>query len=401
MRYSQKIFGLLDLVERVHDRRRRPRIPTSVVVRSALVMILARLGSLNALEQTTSHGFWRRWLGAALPSADSIGRIMELVEASTLRAVNAALYRQLKINKALPPTSHGLMALVIDGHESHATYHRCCSGCRKRQVSTRDGSRTQYYHRHVTAMLLGEGLPFLLDAEPQQPGEGELPAAMRLMRRVLRQYPRAFDVVLGDALYTNAPFYRLMLRHGKDVLTVLKDSSPALLREAQDLLKQTSATVFQHGKTRREVRDLADLEPWPKLQRPIRVVKSQEQTRRRRQLDGSIETRRSEWLWAMTLSPHRASSEAVVRLAHARWDIENRAFNEAVNRWHADHVYKHAANAMLTFWLLTLVAINLFRAFYHRNLRPELTRATSYLHVARRITADVYHDVPLPHARPP
>ena len=69
----------------------------------------------------------------------------------------------------------------------------------------------QYYHRQVTLLLLAEApaggapLRLLLDVEPQQPGEQETAAARRLLERVLEAYPRAFDVVLGDALYATAP----------------------------------------------------------------------------------------------------------------------------------------------------------------------------------------------------
>jgi len=41
-----------------------------------------------------------------------------------------------------------------------------------------------------------------------------------------------------------------------------------------------------------------------------------------------------------------------------------------VTRWHANHVYRHEANAILVFWLLTMLACNLFMAFYQRNLKP-------------------------------
>ena len=117
---------------------------------------------------------------------------------------------------------------MIDGHESHASYRRCCGGCLERRIQRSDGEQLQYYHRQVTLQLLsdapaaspfniqGEPLPLLLDAEPQLPGEDELAAAKRLLERVLAAYPRAFDVVLADALYAAATFVNFLLAHGKD-----------------------------------------------------------------------------------------------------------------------------------------------------------------------------------------
>ena|SRR5689334_4810543 len=73
-----------------------------------------------------------------------------------------------------------------------------------------EADRIQFYHRQVTLMLLRgalpgrEGVRLLLDHEPQRPGEDEVETALRLLARVIPAYPRAFDVVLADALYAKA-----------------------------------------------------------------------------------------------------------------------------------------------------------------------------------------------------
>ena len=364
-------------------------------------MFVARVGSLHALEQTQPNAFWLRWLGRALPSADSLGRIMDGVDPASVRQAQKGLYTQLKRNKALPATSHGLMALVIDGHESHATYRRRCSGCLQRRIRTRQGWRTQYYHRHVTAMLLSADFPLLLDAEMQRPDETEIAAARRLLQRLLQTYPRAFDVVVGDALYTDLEIYALLEQHGKDVLTVLKRNQPDLLREAQTLLEEVTPEVEETATTWKEVRDLGGFTAWEKLTCPLRVVRSRESRQVRRQLDGHPEELLSEWLWVTTCTTQRAPTAAIVRLGHARWDIENLGFNETVNRWHADHVYKHAANAMLTFWLMAMLAFNLFYAFSVRNLKPQRWRRYSYQHIARCLASELYTQEPHREALPP
>ena len=76
-------------------------------------------------------------------------------------------------------------------------------------------------------MLLLPGAPpgrpavrLLLDPEPQRPGEAEVGPALRVLARVLAAYPRAFDVVLGDGLYAQAPFFNLLLAHRKHALVV-------------------------------------------------------------------------------------------------------------------------------------------------------------------------------------
>ena len=364
-------------------------------------MILARLGSLNALEQTRSSRFWGEWLGGPIPSADTVGRVFALTDCDTIRAGIHEVYTRLKRNKALEPPWHCLLLLVLDGHESNASYRRCCPGCLQRTIHTASGDRIQYYHRNVTAQLITNDMPFLVDAEPQKAGEDELATAMRLVNRVVQNYPRAFDVVAGDALYAQAPFFELVLKLGKDVLAVLKDERRNLLQDAQGLFEYLEPIQTQDGTRQRCTWDAEGFRSWPSLDRPIRVVRSLETTTIRRQLDKQEETLVSDWIWVTTLSSSRAPTKAVVDLGHRRWDIENRGFNESVNQWHSDHVYKHDPTAILAFWLLAMLVINVFGAFYLRNLKPQRRRDSSMLHIARRLAAELYqglgrHVLPIP-----
>jgi hypothetical protein len=364
------------------------------VVRSLLAMWLARLGSLNALEQTQPSRFWHRFLGAPLPSADTLGRVPERLAADSIRDALHQIYTLLKRNKALAATSHGLTALVLDGHETHASYRRHCAGCCVRHVGSEEAPRQQFYHRVVSALLLGGELRLWLDVEPQRPGEDEIAAAVRLLERVLERYPRAFDVVLGDALYTDPRLYAVALRHGKDVLTVLKNEDRDLVQDARALC---ATLPPQQLSEQCRAWDVAGLESWPQAGRSVRVVQTQESLLPR---PGSQRTV-SEWLWVTTLSPHRACTRAVIALGHARWEIENQGFNEFGHRWLADHVYRHHPNALLSFWLLGMLAFNVFFAFARRNLQPACRRRFSHLHLARCLAEEIYDGLALPDPRAP
>jgi hypothetical protein len=378
------------LLDGLTDSRAQPRIATIVIVRSLLVMIVTRLGSLNAVEQTGSSSFWRRFLKDALPSADTLGRVAARMDPDPIRKALQDLYTDLKRNKALPAPWHGLMPLVLDGHELHSTEHRHCPACLERTITTAHGEHVQYYHRHVVALLLSRDFPLLLDAEPQRPGEDEIAAALRLLERLLKNFPRAFDVVLGDALYTDPRLYNFLLDHGKDVLTVLKNENRNLLTDARALFETHAPQRFTEGSTIREVWDLQGFTTWPQVQRPVRVVRSRETTSSRRQLDGQLRDRDADWVWVTTLSANRASILAVVSLGHARWSIENQGFNETTNRWAADHIYKHHPTAILIFCLMTMLAFNLFYAFYCRNLQPAYRSRHDAQHVARCLASEIY-----------
>jgi hypothetical protein len=388
--YARARLGWEAGLDALSDTRRRPRILTPVIVRSLTVMFLTRLGSLNALLQTRPQRFWSGWLGAAMPSADTLGRVATQIEVSGLREVHQQVYTRLKRGKALPPPAHGLIAGVIDGHESHATFRRHCTGCLSRTIHTAAGDRTQYYHRHVTFQLVGDAWALLLDAEAQRPGEDEVAAALRLLERVLAAYPRAFEVVLGDALYADPRIFNYLYSRGKDILTVLKGNHPALLEDAGSLFETMSPVGGRNGTRVCQWWDLSGFTTWPQVAAPIRIVRSVEDWTVRRQLDGQKEQQHTEWFWVTTLDAARATTATVVQLGHARWSIENEGFNELATRWHADHVYRHESAALLVFTLLAMLCLNVFQAFYRRDLKPAARAAGSRLHVARQAAAELH-----------
>jgi hypothetical protein len=358
----------------VKDPRLQPRIPAPVLLKASLVMFWCRLGSLNALEEHRASRFWKRWLGHSPASADTMGRVHARIAADHLRQGLHHLYSRLKRNKALRPIGERDVA-VLDGHESHASYRRHCSGCLQRVVHTEHGDQIQYYHRHVTLQLLtGSDLRLLLDLEPQRPGKDEVATAMRLLDRVLAHYPRAFDLLLADGLYAQAPFINLLLAHGKHALVVLKDERRDLYQDACGLF---TVTPPQEGKYRsRHCRwwDVSDLTSWPQVKAPMRVVRSQETYAVRRQASQQVEPFTTEWVWATTLPVTQASTEQAVVLGHRRWDIENYGFNELTNEWHSDHVYKHDPKALESFLLIAFLACNLFHAFRLLNLKLQIRR---------------------------
>lgn len=395
--YGQKLVDLTLLARSLRDHaRRQPRIPTVLVVRGLLVMCLARLGSFNALGQTAGHPFWKKWLQGDLPSADTLGRVVEGFDDLTpLRQANAQLYSRLKRNKALGPPAHGLMLAVFDGHETHASRKQCCSGCLKRTITTKHGDVVEYYHRLVNLVLVGQDTCLELDAEPIRPGEDEVAAALRLFDRVVAAYPRAFDVVAGDGLYARADVFNHLKAQGKDVIAVLKDDQRILLQDAQALWPTLAPTlIYDEGPVHRECWDLEAFKTWPQCQYPVRVVRSRETRSTRRQLDKQVETQVTDWVWVTTLGSSRAGTRAAVRLGHDRWAIENYSFNELGNRWHANHVYRHHPQAILALWLMLQLAANLFRTFYRRNLKPALRAACDTLELARRILCDLYRPNP-------
>jgi len=396
IRYSEKVFELSEnVIARIWDRRECPRIPTPVIVKGAMALFWARLGSLNALETVAAAPLWKQWLSRPMASADTMGRVYAAVDPDGLRAGIHHVYERLKRNKALPDIGW-LGVAALDGHESHASYRRHCSGCLQRTVTTQQGERIQYYHRQVTLMLLPGSRPglkpirLLLDVEPQRPGEGEVATGLRLLKRVIAAYPRAFDLVLADALYATVPFFNFLLSRRKHALVVLKDERRNIHQDVAGLLTLVAPDEGRYRSRNCLWWDFEDLVSWPEVNTPLRVIRSVETCSVRRQLDRELTEETSEWMWVTTLPRAQASTARAVSLGHQRWDIENHGFNELVQGWHADHVYKHDSNAIEAFLLTAFLAYNLFHAFITLNLKPQIRRGKTEIYWARLVAAELY-----------
>lgn len=381
---------LRDRLEAIGDDRKRPQIPTCAVLEASFLMFAGQFGSLNGLAQSRSSPFWSRRLGRRLPSGDTLGRVASRVDPDRIRELLWAFYACQKASKALPAPAHGLMALVVDGHESTSSDRRCCTGCLERQIDIGGGvKKTQYYHRYVGGFLVGKAAELWLDIEPQRTGEDEVAAARRLIERIHRHLPRSFDVVVADGLYAQAPFFRAVRALGKDVIAVLKREELYLTREVRELCDRVDGHVLEGETGSDRTWDLEDLTLGEGEGVPVRVVRRIEKKIVKRQRTREEEEITHEWLWVTTIERARLPTVAVVRIGHRRWGIENEGFNQISNRWQLDHVYRHHPVAMVMLTLLGMLAANLAQTFYDRALKPELRTRTTLLHLVGLFAAEI------------
>lgn len=388
VRYGEKHCGLWSRLRLVKDGRRKPRVAAGRVAVAYVLLMVARLGSLNALEQGEPSAAWRRWLGGARPSADVMGDVAATLRVEELRAILETQHRRRKRNKGFGRDRSGLRYLILDGHEGVSSFRRRWKDCLERLVHFAKEDRTQYYYRYVGAYLTNGKERLLLEAEAQRPGEGEMACALRLLARVLEHYPRAFDVVSGDNLYLNPDLWKLVRAHHKHLIAVLKNENRDLLEDARSLLAHARPVSVDDKHVRRTCRDLQGFTTWPQCGEPVRVVQSREETTIHRQLHRADEILQSEWLWVTSLPVSLADTATVVHAGHGRWGIENYAFNELGHQWHGDHAYKYDTHALLACTLLLFIAYNLFHTFLERNLKPEVKHGRTEIHWADLIAGE-------------
>jgi hypothetical protein len=387
--YGRKVFGLGVLLSRVTDRRRRPVVEASWVAATVFFAGLLRIRSFNALEPRLSEKAFRRLVGTgpneSLGSADTLSRALRKMDLDSVRAVSRAIIAKAERNKVFREGWHGtLRYMAIDGWEPISSEHRHCRHCLVRRVTrkARDGSVRvvdQYYHRFAVAMLIGPEFDLLLDLEPLLPAdlrpavakgkkskrivrpkedEGELTAAMRLLRRVKQTFGWV-DVVVGDGLYSNGPFLSLVDELGMGAITIARKETDEPLREAMAIWQIETPQVIQDGSETIELWDCPDLETLTTYDGRIRVVRGCV-TREDR-------PEPSTWcLLATGLPSRRLPAQKLLAIARGRWHIENTGFHQWSTHWQFTHVFVHDGNGIKALYWLFFAAYNLLTLFLYR-----------------------------------
>ena len=235
----------------------------------------------------------------------------------------------------------------------------------------------QYYHSFTAFILAGPEFSFTLDIEPILACEGGITSAYRLLERVCKNYPKAFGVVIGDALYLNGNIFKLLEDHRKYSIAVLKEERRQLFEEANRLSLMVEPKTYKQEKTIYRVWDHQIEDCWDGYGKKARVIVSEETTQRRvHARDGQgweEKTKTVNWMWVTNLFPKEDAClddlKNTVKVCHSRWQIENKCFNETVNTWKADHIYRHSENAIIAFLLLLFISVNIFNIFRARNIK--------------------------------
>jgi Transposase DDE domain len=372
--YADKGFGLGQRLPTLTDGRPRPRIKTAAVFAAAFTLFATRRGSLNGMEPDLRiPARLRGIVGAQPPSVDSVGRIYAGMHSQPLRDLVRDIAHQLKRNKALTSREDWYMA-AVDGHEFFSSRKRCCPQCQSRTVTVDGQPVTEYYHQGVVCHVIGQDIALVLDVELLRPGEGEETAAKRLLKRVFTNYPRFFDIVVGDALYFDAPFINFCLDHHKEVIVTAKGENRLLVQDAAGLFahQEPGRFVEDHGRRTVQFWDEEGFTSCEGVKPPLRFLRTVETVHKRERIAGQWQEtdETTTWSWATTLTKAQLSTRGLWRCGHARWDIENDCFNTLATHWGLNHCFKHTATAIVNFLLTSFIVYALLQSFYLRNLKP-------------------------------
>src|SRR5438094_9731654 len=109
--------------------------------------------------------------------------------------------------------SECVVVAAVDCIDVCSSFVRCCYACMERHIEHKVNCEMptdmQYYHRIVVVAVVSTPFPIPLGLRFQKNGEGEVACALALLQDLDKQLGRRFlDVLVGDALYLQAPFVK-------------------------------------------------------------------------------------------------------------------------------------------------------------------------------------------------
>src|SRR5580704_15444965 len=391
--YLDKVFGFSALVSALPEGRKFPQHPWKKVFDAVFLGAAMQIPSLLQIEAECCEGALAKRIGPI--SDDTIGYALQRQSPEPVFALSCAIARRLKRNDVLRSDwSRGLVVAAVDGIEICSSFVRCCDACMERKIEHKvNGERRtdiQYYHRIVVVAVVSTPFPIPLGLRFQKNGEGEVACALALLQDLDRQLGRRFlDVLVGDALYLQAPFVPEVERLGLIWAFTLKENQPELLRETERLTQESPPGVQQEPD--REIRywHLPEVD-WPVADRQIRVVKTiRIEQQRRVTVRGKDAARRkgktaillsSTNFYATNFELGSISPLFIHKLSRSRWRIDTEVFQTITTDCHLKHPAVHQTTALVVLTMIRFLAYTLSLVFYHRQVRSHARRKCDTFH---------------------
>jgi len=236
----------------------------------------------------------------------------------------------------------------------------------------------QYYHRIVVVTVISSSFPVPLGVRFQKEGEGEVACALTLLQDLVGHLgPRFVDLIVGDALYLQAPFVKAVEELGLYWVFNLKENQPELLKEASRWT--TGPPTGIQSETDRELRwwHLPEVD-WPVADRLVRVVKtvrvdqkrqvkvSQEGAHRKKSKTTVVQ--QSTNFYTTNFPLGSIPPLFIHQIGRSRWRIDTQVFQTLTVDCHLKQPSAHQSTAIIVLTMIRLLAYTLSLVFFQRQV---------------------------------
>jgi Transposase DDE domain len=397
--YLDKVFDFSQRVGALPEGRQWTQHPWKKVFDAVFLGAAMQMPSLLQIEAECRHGALAKRIGPI--SDDTIGYALQRQSPEPVFTLGCEIARRLKRNGVLRSEwSRGLVVAAVDGIEICSSFARCCDACMQREVQhkVRGEMRTdlQYYHRLVAVTIVSTPFPIPLGVRFQKDGEAEVPCALALLQDLVGQLGRRFvDILVGDAIYLQAPFVKEVERLSLDWAFTLKENQPDLLREAERFTAGLPAAIESDRDRELRLWHLPEVD-WPVADRLVRVVKAVRIDHKReitvsqdgdhRKKTKTAVTQESTTFYVTNFQLGSIPPRFVYQLGRSRWRIDTSVFQTLTTDCHLKHPAVHQSTALVVLTMIRVLAYALSLVFYHQQIRSHARgRCQSFHELAKRI----------------
>ncbi len=391
--YLDKVFGFSDLVSALPEGRQFPQHSWKKVFDAVFLGAAMQIPSLLQIEAECHHGVLAKRIGPV--SDDTLGYSLERQSPEPVFALSCEIARRLKRNGVLRSDwSRGWVVAAVDGIEICSSFARCCDACMEREIQHKVNgelkTEIQYYHRIVVVVLVSTSFPIPLGVRFQKNGETEVACALALLQDLVGQLGRRFlDVLVGDALYLQAPFVQQVERLGLAWAFTLKENQPELLHEAQRCTQDSPHGVQVEPDREIQYWHLPEVD-WPVADRQVRVIKTVRTECQRRVTVHPNDAPRTKGkttilqpstnFYASNFELGSISPLFIHQFSRSRWRIDTEVFHTLTTDCHLKHPAVHQTTALVVLTMIRFLAYTLSLVFYHRQVCSHARRKCDTFH---------------------
>jgi len=300
-----------------------------------------------------------------LPHGDTLGNLLADFDYWQLYNLRVQLINQLIRNKCLAKFRlNGYYLIGIDGTGLMSFERRHCDHCLAREVATKRGKKTIYYHPVVDAKLVTDN-GFALSVETefienqtvgQHRQDCELSATYRLLARLGERFPQLRICLLLDGLYANEGIFDICKKNKWKYIIVFKEGSlPETYVEYESLKKRCVAKRGEY-ETEEEKQRYQWVEGINYKWQDKYFINVLESIVEKKQSKNNDEI--TKWLWVTNFDINKSNYAYLANKGgRLRWKVENEGNNTQKNGgYNLEHAYSYNFVAMKNFYLLLQIA---------------------------------------------
>ena len=348
---NDSLFSLIRgaLSQHHQDKPKQYDIPTVDCMMSALGMFSLKYPSLlqfekdRVSEKTLRYNLHTLFGVPRVPCDTQMRERLDGIDLTGIRAANKAIIGCLQRSKVLENwkflDQSYLVPLDGTGFFSSPTVH-CDYCCEKHHKS----GEVTYSHQMVVGSIvhpnmkqvLPLGFEPIVKSDGQEKNDCERNASKRWLENFREAHPKLPVIIVGDGLFSNAPFIEMLEHHRCHYILVAQEKDHKYLYDWFWKAQTPDVTEFEEraGEVHKRYRFMENV--------PLNDSRSDKLVNVVFYEETNAKGRKQRWMWVTDLKATKENVRQIVKAGRARWKIENETFNTLKNQgYNFEHNYGH------------------------------------------------------------